>query len=80
MDVVVTRKVDELGRIVLPVELRDKYGIEVGDAFDICTDENGNIVLRKAQKYCVFCKSTDDLTEVMGKSICNSCRKLIKDN
>jgi transcriptional pleiotropic regulator of transition state genes len=78
MNVVATRRVDELGRIVLPAELREKYGIEAGAMFEICTNGNGEIILRKSQRCCVFCKSTDELTEVMGKSICNSCKQIIK--
>jgi transcriptional pleiotropic regulator of transition state genes len=72
-----TRKVDELGRIVLPQELRKDYNINSGDAIDICID-NGNIVLRKAEEHCVICNNTNGLTTTNGKPICDSCRKTIK--
>ena len=46
-----TRKIDELGRIVIPKELRKKYQIDTGTAVDICADTNGQIVLRKSEPF-----------------------------
>lgn len=79
MFVVTARKIDELGRIVLPKELRDEYALKCGEEIDICID-NGNIVLRKSEEHCVICNNTDSLTKINGKSICNLCRIVIKDN
>ena len=50
----IVRKVDELGRIVLPIELRRTMGIEVKDALEIYVDGD-HIVLKKYEPSCVFC-------------------------
>lgn len=77
MKVITTRKMDELGRVVLPIELRASLDIQSGDEFDICTDEKGNIVLQKAIVRCAFCKGKDNLTHVMDKHVCTSCKEII---
>ena len=66
------RKVDDLGRIVLPVETRRLFGIKPGDALEISVAE-GSIHLRKIESGCVFCDGREDLREFMGKLICPSC-------
>ena len=68
----IVRKVDELGRIVLPVELRRALGIEDQDEMEIYLD-NGNIVLQKFAPSCTFCASTRDLVTFHGKNICREC-------
>lgn len=67
----IVRKVDELGRIVLPKELRQTMGIRTGDPMEIYTDAN-NIILRKCAPGCVFCGNTD-AKEVRGVRICERC-------
>ncbi len=57
------RRVDELGRVVLPKELRDRFGIVEGDS----------IVLVKHGPQCVFCGSREGLVEFKGKRVCRSC-------
>ena len=66
------RKVDDLGRIVLPVETRRLFGIRPGDALEISVAE-GSIHLRKIESGCVFCDAREDLREFKGKLICPSC-------
>ena len=66
------RKVDDLGRIVLPVELRRLHGIKTGDALDIAVDGDA-IILRKVQNACVFCGSTDRLRIHRDRAVCASC-------
>ena len=66
------RKVDDLGRIVLPVELRRMLGIKAGDELEIAV-EAASILLTKIETRCVFCGTTDDLREYQGKRICNPC-------
>ena len=78
MKVLATRKVDELGRIILPAEIRSNYEIKTGEEIDICVDENGRVVLRKSMKRCVFCQGTEKLTEIMRKPVCASCIETIK--
>ena len=77
MKIITTRKVDELGRVVLPIELRKSIDIQSGDEVDICIDENGNIVLQKAIVRCAFCKDADNLIHVMDKHVCSSCKEII---
>lgn len=67
----IVRKVDELGRIVLPKELRQTRGIRTGDPMEIYIDAD-NIILRKYAPGCVFCGNTD-AKKVRGVSICERC-------
>ncbi len=72
----IIRKVDELGRVVLPVEMRRTLGIEERDPLEISL-EGENIVLRKVQCVCVFCNGEKELLDYNGKCICSDCRKEI---
>jgi transcriptional pleiotropic regulator of transition state genes len=67
------RKVDDLGRIVLPVELRRLHGIQTGDALEISVDGDA-IVLRKLSPGCVFCGAEADLSSYRDRAICRGCR------
>lgn len=73
----ITRQMDELGRIVLPIELRRSFNINVKDAIEIYTD-NDSIILKKLQRSCVFCNCYDDVIEFGGKNICEECLAKIK--
>jgi AbrB family transcriptional regulator, transcriptional pleiotropic regulator of transition state genes len=68
----IARKVDELGRIVLPVEMRRLFGIRPGDEMEISVD-GGSIQLRKVEVRCVFCDGVDDLRPYREKLVCASC-------
>ena len=68
----IVRKMDELGRIVLPIELRRTFGISENDALEIFVDGN-NIVLRKYEPSCIFCGNSKDVFIFKGKSICPAC-------
>ena len=68
----IVRDVDNLGRIVLPIELRRTLGINVKDSVEIYTD-NDTIILKKFQQACVFCGANDKLSEFKGKMICSRC-------
>ena len=57
----IVRKVDELGRIVLPIELRRTMGIDVKDALEIYV-EGDTIMLRKYEPSCVFCGNAKDIS------------------
>lgn len=70
----IARKIDELGRIVLPIELRRKLNIDVKDALEIYTDDDNNIILKKVENACIFCGSGADLVEYKGKQICAACQ------
>ena len=68
----VIRKVDELGRIVLPIELRRTYGINEKDALEIFVDEE-NIILKKYEPACIFCGNARGIEKYKGKNICRNC-------
>jgi transcriptional pleiotropic regulator of transition state genes len=73
----IVHRVDELGRIVLPIEIRKMMNINVKDAVEIFTD-NDRIVLQKYQPACVFCDDVDGVTYFNGKRICQRCIEKIK--
>ena len=68
----IVRKVDELGRIVLPIELRRTLGIEEKDRIEIFV-EGESVILRKYQPACLFCDNAKDLILFKGKNICPDC-------
>ena len=65
----IVRKIDELGRVVLPIELRRTMNLEVRDPVEIFL-EGDSIVLRKYEAACLFCGGTHNLTSFRGKQIC----------
>lgn len=73
----IVRKLDELGRVVLPVELRRKLGIDVKDALELKVD-GGYVILQKYKPKCLFCKSTENLADKKGKRICQNCLDSLK--
>ena len=68
----IVRKVDELGRIVIPIELRRTLGIEEKDALEIYVD-NEKIILKKYEPACVFCGNADEVGHFRGKNVCRQC-------
>lgn len=68
----IIRKVDELGRIVLPIELRRTLDIAERDPLEICIDGD-RIVLQKVENNCVFCGSTSGLNQYREKHVCQEC-------
>ncbi|MBE3572690.1 MAG: AbrB/MazE/SpoVT family DNA-binding domain-containing protein [Moorella humiferrea] len=68
----VVRKVDELGRVVIPIELRRTLGIDEKDALEIYVD-NEKIILKKYQPGCVFCGNAEDTVNFHGKNVCRAC-------
>ncbi|GAA5344167.1 AbrB family transcriptional regulator [Planifilum fimeticola] len=68
----IVRKVDELGRVVLPVELRRTLGIDVRDPLEIYVD-GGSIVLKKYTPSCLFCGQSKDMIVFRNRNICRSC-------
>ena len=73
----IVRKVDELGRIVLPIELRRTLDIAEKDALEIYADGT-TIVLKKYESACVFCGSTKEIVHYKGKNVCASCMEELK--
>ena len=72
----IVRRVDELGRIVIPIELRNKLKIEENDPIEIYVD-GSSIILKKYQENCVFCGSTKKVVDYKGKLICSKCMENI---
>lgn len=69
----IVRKVDELGRIVLPIELRRTLDIEEKDSLEIYVD-GPSVILRKYAPTCIFCGSAEDLIPFKDKIVCAKCR------
>ena len=68
----IARKVDRLGRVVLPVEIRRSLGIEVGDLIDVSVDGQC-VVMRKVASGCTFCDSPEQLREFADRLVCEQC-------
>lgn len=73
----IVRKIDELGRIVLPIELRRTLDIAEHDEFEIYVDGE-SIILRKYESACTFCGSDANVVDYRGKKVCKSCIREMK--
>ena len=73
----IVRNIDELGRIVVPKEMRKKMDIANSDPVEIYV-EGDKIILTKYQPSCTFCGSEDGVVEFKGKKICSACIEEIK--
>ena len=69
----IVRAIDKLGRIVVPMEMRELLGIEEPGTEVEISQEGQRIVIEKYYKGCHFCDSTENLKEFMGKGICAKC-------
>ncbi len=69
----ISRKIDDLGRIVIPAETRRMLNIREGDHLFVSV-EGSNIVLRKITDTCTFCGSDTDVSQFKAKGICANCR------
>ena len=74
----IVRKVDELGRIVLPIEMRRTLDIAEKDALEIYA-EGESIILRKYQAACVFCNSTKNIVSFKGRNVCADCISRLRE-
>ena len=68
----IVRKVDELGRVVIPIELRRTLGIDLKDALEIYVDED-KIILKKYEPACIFCGSANNIQHFHNKLVCREC-------
>ncbi len=73
----IVRKVDELGRVVLPMELRKTMDINEKDPLEIFVD-GSTIVLKKYEPACIFCNQARNVTYYKGKNICEDCMNELK--
>jgi transcriptional pleiotropic regulator of transition state genes len=73
----IVRKVDELGRVVIPIELRNQFHIAEKDPIEIFVD-GSFIILKKYEKSCFFCGNSKKLIDYKNKLICSKCLKNIQ--
>ena len=72
----IVRKVDELGRVVIPIELRNKFDIKIKDPIEIFV-VGSSIVLKKYEPNCIFCGNSKDLMDYNEKLVCQKCASKI---
>ena len=70
----IVRKIDELGRIVLPMELRKTLNIQIKDPIEIYV-EGDSIILKKYEPCCIFCGDSSNVTYFKDKVVCEACKK-----
>lgn len=75
----IIRKVDELGRVVIPIELRNKFDISEKDPIEIYVD-GSSIILKKYESNCIFCGNSKNLTTYKDKLVCKKCMEDISKN
>lgn len=73
----IVRRLDELGRIVLPMELRKTLDLQVRDSIEITADK-GSIILKKYSPACIFCGKDTKVADFKGKNICSKCLQELK--
>ncbi len=71
------RKVDELGRIVLPIETRKRMELSSGDGVEIFVEKD-RVILKKYEPSCIFCGDADDVVTYKEKKICRKCLEELK--
>jgi AbrB family transcriptional regulator, transcriptional pleiotropic regulator of transition state genes len=70
----IVRKLDELGRVVLPIELRRTMDLSIHDTVEIYVEDD-KIILKKYHPACVFCGDARDVVPFKGKLVCANCLK-----
>ena len=75
----IVRRVDELGRIVLPIELRRTLDIAEKDALEIYV-EGSSIILKKYRPSCIFCDGARDVSVFHGKNVCAKCLRELRED
>lgn len=73
----IVRKVDELGRVVIPIELRRTLGIDIKDPLEIYV-EGEHIIFKKYEPACIFCGYARGLRNLNGKNVCQDCVDKLK--
>lgn len=73
----INRKLDALGRIVIPKEIREVMGVNLGDGFQVFVDED-RVILRPYVPGCTFCDEIDDLISFRGRNVCSKCHEQLK--
>jgi len=73
----IRRKVDDLGRVVIPASIRKALGVNEGETVEVGV-EGDAVVLRRAADTCTFCSSEDHLDLFRGKAVCWSCMAALR--
>lgn len=74
----ITRKIDKVGRIVIPIELRDTLGLDPGAKIELFIDtEEKALVMQKYQRGCSFCGEMKNTIEFKDEKLCKSCAEKI---
>ena len=68
----IIRKVDQLGRVVLPKELRETMNIDTKDSVEIFVEED-KIIFKKYQPGCTFCDNVEETVDFKGETVCKEC-------
>lgn len=74
----IVRKLDELGRVVIPVEMRRQLNISEKDALEISLEDEA-IVIRRHHLECIFCGSVRDVKQFKGRNVCAMCIESLKN-
>ena len=74
----IVRRVDELGRVVIPIELRNKFNISEKDPIEIYVD-GSSIILKKYEPNCIFCGNSKNLISYKDKLVCTKCAQKLSD-
>ncbi|MBQ8332953.1 MAG: AbrB/MazE/SpoVT family DNA-binding domain-containing protein [Clostridia bacterium] len=73
----IVRRVDELGRIVLPIETRKRLGLDAKDPVEIFVEKD-RVILKKYEPCCIFCGDAGEVVNYKEKKICKSCLEELK--
>ena len=68
----IVRRIDEVGRLVLPIELRRTMNFNIKDPIEIFVD-GATVILKKYEPCCIFCSDSESIVEYMGKNVCRHC-------
>ena len=71
-----TRCIDDLGRVVIPAEIRKNIGVSMGDKLNVELDGH-KVIITNAENACAFCGETTDYLIVQNLPVCKKCANLI---
>lgn len=74
------RRIDELGRIVLPMKLRKALGLEIRDPVEMFVDDNNCVLVKKYLPSCILCGDNSDVLSFKGRNVCKACLKDMKNS
>ncbi|MFW5962349.1 MAG: AbrB/MazE/SpoVT family DNA-binding domain-containing protein [bacterium] len=74
----IVRKIDDLGRVVIPKELRRTMNIDKKDPMEVFVEGN-KIILSKYEPACIFCGEANNTIEFTGKTVCQNCVDKMSD-